>query len=73
MMPLLLWTPAWSSFAVRGDLFFTQEQRGDVEVVVDRDQPILIAPPRARTVRASAPEAIRLNDSHLEKWRSAPC
>jgi outer membrane protein assembly factor BamB len=36
--------PGWSSFAVRGDLFYTQEQRGDDEIVacyrVSNGQPV---------------------------------
>ncbi len=35
--PTLLWKrpvgPGWSSFSVQGDLFYTQEQRGDDEIV----------------------------------------
>lgn len=35
--PVRIWSrpvgPGWSSFAVQGDLFFTQEQRGDEELV----------------------------------------
>jgi outer membrane protein assembly factor BamB len=35
--PVQVWKrdvgPGWSSFAVRGDVFYTQEQRGDAEIV----------------------------------------
>jgi outer membrane protein assembly factor BamB len=42
--PVVLWRrrigPGWSSFAVNGDLFYTQEQRGDEEIVACSGEPV---------------------------------
>jgi outer membrane protein assembly factor BamB len=60
--PVQLWRrpigPGWSSFAVSGDVFYTQEQRGDKEVVaaykMNNGQPVWSHSDTARFFEANA-------------------